>query len=299
MKIVVDCVSKGYTLKEGLFKKRKISVLNGVTTHINQGEIIALMGEAKGGKSTLINLLSGRVRPDTGEVLINELNDIDMLRKSCVLIDSFDDKLLVNESVYNNLIYYGKKLGMDELDVEKRIVDLKNVLDFEKIINCKVNELNEINLAKINLATYILDYPAFVFIDEKLDRLSVTSKMVILKDLKRLNKEFKTTIVIASEKIDDVDKICKRVIFVRDGDIVIDDDFEKVKEKYFLNKTVNITFNKSFNLPKGEFNVIENNDYSLVVEIDFNKCDFATLISQFDINTIVDISINTSSVSFK
>lgn len=298
MKIIVDCVSKGYTLKEGLFKKKKISVLNGVTTHINQGEIIALMGEAKGGKSTLINLLSGRTRPDTGEVLINELNDIDMLRKSCAIIESFDNKLSANESVYNNLVYSGKKLGMDELDIEKRIVDLKNVLDFEKIINSKISDLNEINLAKINLATYVLDYPAFIFIDEILDRLNVTSKMVILKDLKRLNKEFKTTIVIASEKIDDIEKICKRVIFVRDGDIIVDDDFDKVKEKYFLNKTVNITFNKSFNLPKGEFNVIETNDYSLVVEIDFNKCDFATLISQFDINTIVDISINTSAVRF-
>lgn len=294
MEIISRDVSKGYLLKEGLFKKKKINVLKNVNLCIKQGEIIALLGEANGGKSTLVNLLSGKSKPDSGEILLDDNKDVGLLKSNCVIINQLDDKLFSNESVYNNLVHYGKKLNMNELDVEKRIVDLKNVFEFEKIINYKVSDLDSLYLAKVNLAINVLNYPCFVFVDDVVNRLSVKDKTILLKDLRRLNKEYKTTIVIVSKDFDDVEKICKRVIFVSRGNVIIDDDLDKVKEKYFSSKIVSITFNKSFNMPKGDFSVVESSDYSLVIEIDFNKCDFASLINQFDINAITDIEIKSN-----
>ena len=294
MEIISRGVSKGYIFKEGLFKKKKISVLENVNLRIKQGEIIAVLGDAKGGKSTLVNLLCGKSKPDEGEILINGEKDINSLKANCAVVDELDNRLLGNESVYNNLVYFGKKLNMNELDIEKRIVDLKNVFDFEKVINFKVNDLNTLYLAKVNLAIKVLDYPCFVFVDDVLNTLSVVDKVIILKDLRRLNKEYKTSIIVISKDFDDVEKICKRVVFIRNGSVLIDDELDNVKNKYFLSKIVSVTFNRSFNIPKGEFNVVENNDYSLVVEIDFSKCDFASFINQFDVNTITDISIKSN-----
>ena len=91
----------------------------------------------------------------------------------------------------------------------------------------------------------------------------------------------------------DIEKICKRVLIVQNGEVVIDNDYENVKKKYWNYKNVSIVFNKSFNIPKGEFEIIENSDYFLKIKVDFDVCDFATLINQFDINTIIDINIST------
>ena len=294
----INCieVSKSYILKDGIFKKRRIQVLEDINLDIKQGEIVAIISETSGGKSTLINLLSGGSIPDSGVVLVDGINDSKTLNKNCSVIKSLNNKLLINESVYNNLVYFGKKMNMSEFDIEKRIVDLKNVLDFEKNINSKVNQLNDISLAKANLAVYLMNSPSFIFVDDVLSRLNPINKMTILKDLRRVNKEFKTTIIVASGDISDVEKICKRVIFLNGGRIVIDDNFEAIKKEYLSHKIISITFNKSFNLPKGDFSIIENSEYFVMIELDFNKCDFATLINQFDINTIVDIEINSASI---
>ena len=107
-----------------------------------------------------------------------------------------------------------------------------------------------------------------------------------------MNKEFKTTIVVSSGDLIDIEKICKRLTIIKDGEIIKDDSFEIVKEEFWNNKEVSIIFNKSYTIPKGDFEILENNEYLLRIKIDFKKCDFATLINQFDINTIIDINIS-------
>ena len=92
MEIISRGVSKGYLLKERLFKKKKISVLENVDLLIKQGEIIAVLGDAKGGKSTLVNLLCGKCKPDEGEILINGSKDINSLRANCVVVDELDNR---------------------------------------------------------------------------------------------------------------------------------------------------------------------------------------------------------------
>ena len=76
-----------------------------------------------------------------------------------------------------------------------------------------------------------------------------------------------------------------------------DGAFSELKKELFNEKEVTIVFNKGANLPKGNFEVIEHGDYMLKIKIDFEKCDFASLINQFDVNTIVDINISNVGIS--
>lgn len=297
MELISRNISKTYDIKERMFKKRTLVVLDNVNFSIKQGEVVALIGKERSGKSTLVNVLSGRDSVSNGVVLIDNEEDNDRLVRSSVVIrDIYGCKLLSNETVFNNLVNVGHKLKLNNLDVEKRIVDLKNILGFEKVINQKVSELDKVNLAKVNLAVYLFNNISLLFIDGAFSELDVMVKTIILKDLKRINKELKTTIVIASNNVMDIEKICKRVIILKDGEVEEDLSFDIFKDKYLKNKLVSIIFNKSFNTPKGDFEIVESNEYSLSVKIDFGKCDFASLINQFDINTIVDISISTLGV---
>ena len=292
MEIISENVSKTYAVKKGLFKHVNIDAVRDFYYEIRQGEIIAFIGEGNSGKSTILKLLSGREIPTGGKIYVDGEENNKKLIEKCQIISNFHSGKLNNESVYNHLLSLGNKLKMSLFDIEKRIVDLKDILEIDSAINKNIRELNCIENAKLNIAIALFNNPSVLLFDEALSEYGVIEKNVILKLLKRVNKEFKTTIILASSDLMDVEKICKRVTYIKNGLIVFDDSYENVKKMYWNEKKVSITFNKSFNVPKGKFEILENGEYYLEVKIDFNKCDFASLINQFDINTIIDINIS-------
>lgn len=293
MEIVIKDVKKTYRIKKNLFKSIEMDVVKNFNYSIKQGEIIGIMGLSGSGKSTIIKLLSGKELPSEGKVLVNGEEDYNTLRNSCEIITDLENKkLLKNESVYNNLVYFGKKYKLDSLDVEKSISTLREIFELDKIINKKIIEITPLELIKVNITISMLKGVSVLFFDSSLSKLGAIERNIILKTLKRLNKEFKTTIVVSSGDLVDVEKICKRLTIIKDGEIIKDDSFEKVKDEFWNNKEVSIIFNKSYTIPKGDFEILENDEYLLRVKIDFKKCDFASLINQFDINTIVDINIS-------
>lgn len=293
MEIVIKDVKKTYRIKKNLFKSIEMDVVKNFNYSIKQGEIIGIMGLSGSGKSTIIKLLSGKELPSEGKVLVNGEEDYNTLRNSCEIITDLENKkLLKNESVYNNLVYFGKKYKLDSLDVEKSISTLREIFELDKIINKKIIEITPLELIKVNITISMLKGASVLFFDSSLSKLGAIERNIILKTLKRLNKEFKTTIVVSSGDLVDIEKICKRLTIIKDGEIIKDDSFEKVKDEFWNNKEVSIIFNKSYTIPKGDFEILENDEYLLRVKIDFKKCDFASLINQFDINTIVDINIS-------
>lgn len=297
MEIISRDIRVVVRIKKGLFNYENIEVLKNFNYTIKQGEIIAIMGEANSGKSTLVNVLSGRKKVDDGAIFVDGEVDYEKLKKSSeVICDFVSQKYINNESVYNNLVAEGKKKKINKFDIEKRIVELRDVLELEKIINKKISELDEISKIKVSVAKSMIGNPSIVYFDNALMGLNVVTKNVVLKLLKRINKEFKTTIVVASVDLIDIEKICKRVSVLKCGEIVVDGDFESVKEKYWGDKLVGITFNKAVVIPKGNFEIVEHSDYYLKVKIDFRKCNFASLITQFDVNSIVDINISSISL---
>ncbi len=298
MEIVVENVSKSIKIKKNFIKSEKIEIVKELNLVIRQGEIIALVGRPDSGKTTIINLLSGKTKPTSGNILVDGVVDDKRLRKeSLVISDYFDYRLANNESVYNNLMIYGSKLRISSLDVEKRINEFKEVVGIDRVFSKKVASLDGLEKIKVNIAMMMLRNPEVIFLDDVFGNISLVEKNIVLKIFKRINKEFKTSIVVASSDIMDVEKICKRVCVVQDGSIVIDGDFEEIKEKYWQEKEIRIIFNKSYSIPKGDIEIVESSEYYLRIIINFNKCDFASFIKQFDINTIVDIYISSVPIS--
>lgn len=293
MEIVSVNVSKEYKIKKGLFKSETIMAISDFNYVIKQGDIIGIMGIRGSGKSTVINLLSGRDLPTSGQILVDNQIDYAKLRSSCEIITSLEEKkLLKNETVYNNLVHFGNKYKLDSLSVEKNISTLKEIFELDKIINKKIGDISNLDLIKVNIVISMLKNSPVLFFDGSLANLKTVERNIILKVLKRLNKEFKTTIIVSGVDLIDIEKISKRLTLIQDGKIIRDDLFDKVKNEFWNHKEVSIVFNKSYTIPEGEFEILENSDYLLRVRVDFKKCDFATLINQFDINTIVDINIS-------
>lgn len=293
MKIISSNVSKVYRIKKTFFRFDKIKVVENFNYCISQGEIVGILGAERSGKSTIVNLLCGKTSPTSGKVEIVGESLCKTLKGNCELISDLDGKkLLKNESVYNNFIYYGNKFKLNSFDVEKSVSVLKELFQLDTIINERIENISRLDKIKVNIMISMLKNTPFLFFDSALIDLDIVDRNVILKILKRLNKEYKTTIIVSSNNLSDIEKICKRVTYIKNGCILKDESLDDLKKEYGNTKEIKMVFNKSFITPKGDFEILENNEYFLKVRVNFDKCDFSTLLSQFDINTIIDINIS-------
>ena len=108
-----------------------------------------------------------------------------------------------------------------------------------------------------------------------------------------MNKEFGTTIFLTSHDVGDIEKLCKRVIIVNDGKIVLDDTMENLKYHYLNKKIVEVKMKEQVNLDDEDGIVIlKDKGYNLKIEVDTTKRDISDVINLLDTDKIIDINIS-------
>lgn len=272
------------------YKKYAIG-MSKVTLEFKNGDIIGVVGTSRSGKSTLIDMLSGHLKPTNGE-LNYEAKKISRVYKEAGV------KLNKNLTVYDNMVYFGKKQKMNELEVENRMAQLRDIFSLNKYINTKAGELSVCNRVKSELAVLLLKTPRILFIDDAFTFLNNADKNEVLKCLKRLNKQERTIIVIAATHVGDVDKIINRIILVSKSEVIYDDNFETFKSKYCTKKIFEVYLNKNVSITKIEgVDILENSEYYYKLRFDNAIGVFTKVINLFDVNTIIDMKLNDEDIS--
>ena len=111
--------------------------------------------------------------------------------------------------------------------------------------------------------------------------------------IKRMNKEFKTTIFLTSHDVGDIEKLCKRVIIINDGQIVLDDSMENLKYHYLSKKIVEAKMKEKVNLDDEDgITILKDKGYNLKVEVDTTKRSVADAIKLLNPDNIIDINIS-------
>ena len=129
--------------------------------------------------------------------------------------------------------------------------------------------------------------------DEPTIGLDPVVKEKIRTLIKRMNKEFKTTVVLTSHDVSDIEKLCKRVIIVNKGQIVLDDTMDNLKYHYLNKKIIDAKMKEKINLDSEEgITVLKDKDYNLKLEVDLKKKSISDAIKVLDPDKIVDINIS-------
>lgn len=271
-------------------KKYYIGVSD-VNLTFSSGEIVGIVGTSRSGKSTIIDILSGKIKATRGKLNYNP-------KEISKLYNELGIKLNKNLSVYDNMVIFGKHQKMSELDVENRMSQLRDIFTLNKYINTKVGELDETNRVKCELAMLLLDSPRILFIDDAFAYLNNGAKNEILKCLKRLNKQERTIIVIAATRVVDVEKIINRIIITSKNKIVYDDAIEKFKIKYGDKKIFEVYLNKNVSINRiDDVEVLDSSEYYYKLQFINKEGMFARVISLFDVNNIVDLKISDQDLS--
>ena len=209
--VIVENLSKNYFKKEAV---KEISFT------INENEILGLLGPNGCGKTTTIAMMLGLLKPSNGRVVIHgldiEKNRISLLHKMNFISPYIE--LPKKLSVKENLIVYGKLYGVKF--ISDRIKYLSEKLRLEEFINKKTGELSSGQKNRVSLAKALINDPKILFLDEPTASLDPETGDFVRSFIEKISKEKNMSILLASHNMNEVKRLCKKVLMMKDGCLI-------------------------------------------------------------------------------
>jgi len=201
--------------------------LQNINLEIAKGEFVFLVGSSGAGKSTLMKLLYREESPTTGKVVVGGVDvakipadNVPNLRRRMGIIFQ-DYKLLQNQTVYDNVAYVIRTLGMRSKDVDDRVKGAVSIVGLSHKLYSKPSELSGGEQQRVGIARAIVNGPALLIADEPTGNLDPTTSMEIMEILDQINQRG-ITIIISTHDHTIVNHFRKRVIALDKGEVVRD-----------------------------------------------------------------------------
>lgn len=283
---------------KNIFKpKYKVKkAVNNISFSVEKGEVVAFIGPNGAGKSTTTKMLTGILYPSSGDVSVMGINPVKERKRLSYEIGTVfgqKEQLWVHLTPYDNFKFFGAIYDIPAKVVEKKIEEFNEIFELQDFINIPVRNLSLGQRIRCEIVASLIHEPKILFLDEPTIGLDPVVKENIRVLIKRLNKEKKTTIFLTSHDVGDIEKLCKRVIIVNDGKIVLDDTMENLKYHYLNKKIVEVKMKEQVNLDDEDGIVIlKDKGYNLKIEVDTTKRDISDVINLLDTDKIIDINIS-------
>ena len=201
--------------------------LRGINLHIKPGEFVFLVGSSGAGKSTLMKMLYLEERPTRGNVYVAGIdignlspNKIPSLRR-CMGIVFQDYKLLQNHTVYDNIAYVIRTMGISSREIESRVMGALKVVGLEDKYKSKPCELSGGEQQRVSIARAIVNGPPLLIADEPTGNLDPKNSLEVMQILEQVNQRGITILVSTHDQVM-VNYFRKRVITLDHGQVVRD-----------------------------------------------------------------------------
>ena len=211
--------------------------------NIEQGEMVGYLGPNGAGKSTTIKMMTGVLEPTTGEILVDGVVPYKNRSKNAQkigvvfgqrsqlwwalpLVESF--KLL--KDIYQ----------IPDKDYKDLLEFYQSLVDIEPLLHKPVRQMSLGQRTLSDILAAFLHNPKIVFLDEPTIGLDVSMKAKIRTLIHALNKEKKTTVILTTHDMGDVDALCKRIVIIDKGKMLYDNDIEHLKSFFGSYRTLKI-----------------------------------------------------------
>ena len=226
-------------------------VVNNINFTIEDGESVAYIGPNGAGKSTTIKMLTGILKPTSGNILVDGIDP---------------QKERIKNAKHIGVVFGQRTSLWWDIPVEESFLLLKNIYEISDSIYQKNMDLFQLYFGleefiqrpprtlslgqrmRADLAAALLHSPSTLFLDEPTIGLDVETKDNMRTLIKKINQEHGVTIVLTSHDLKDIEDICKRIIIIDNGDIICDKSIEQLFQEYSMEREIQITLKKSKNM---------------------------------------------------
>lgn len=234
-------------IKDLSFSYDNDKFINNLNLNIENGEMLGIMGNTGCGKSTLVQLIAGLIKPNNGQIIIdgdnitNKKFDKAILRKKLGIVFQFPEMQLFEQTVQKDIYFGLKKFRLSDEEKYKRAKDILALLnlDFDKIKDKSPLALSGGEKRKIAVAGILVCNPKYLILDEPIAGLDSDSRENFMKLLVKL-KETGITIIIISHNADYIAEYCDRVIVMDNGQIVLNDSPDNIFNNFECLQKLNI-----------------------------------------------------------
>lgn len=230
---------------KGLFSRKKLvrNAVKDISFTIDEGEIVGFLGANGAGKTTTLKMLSGILYPTQGEISVMGYKPWerkkDFKRQFSIVMGQKNQlwwDLPANESLeLNRCIYQIEKKDYDEI-----VGYLTELLDVKDLLKVQVRRLSLGERMKMELIASLIHRPRVLFLDEPTIGLDIISQRNIRDFINGYNKEYKTSIILTSHYMNDIENLCKRTIIINNGTIVYDGELKEINSVMGQNKLLKI-----------------------------------------------------------
>ena len=306
--IKVESLSKKFKVKikekgfsgsvKSIFKPRykEITAVKDISFNVAKGEIIAFIGPNGAGKSTTIKMLTGILYPSSGEIKVLGIDPVKNRKKLAYEIGTVfgqKEQLWMHLTPYDNFKFFGAIYDLKDDKVEEKIQEFIEVFDLKDFIDTPVRNLSLGQRIRCEIVASLIHEPKVLFLDEPTIGLDPVVKETIRSLIKKMNKEYETTVFLTSHDVGDIEKLCKRVIIINNGQMVLDDSMENLKYHYLNTKIIEAKMNTKLDLNDEDgIKVLKDKEYNLKIEVDTKKRSISEAIKLLNPDKIIDINIS-------
>jgi ABC-2 type transport system ATP-binding protein len=222
---------------KGLFHRQyeQTVAVNDVRFQIEPGELVGFLGPNGAGKTTTLKMLAGLLHPTSGSAKVlgyTPWERADGYRRQFALVLGQKNQLWWDLPARESLELNAKIYGIPADRFERTVAEMTELLAVKDKLNVSVRELSLGERMKMELIASLLHQPKVLFLDEPTIGLDVVSQKTVREFIRRHNAEQKTTILLTSHYMADIQALCQRVIIIDHGKIFFDGKLDAIVDRF-------------------------------------------------------------------
>ena len=251
------------------------TAVNNVSLSIEKGEFIGIMGHTGSGKSTLVQMLNGLMKPTSGQVLLDgediwaNPKDIRKIRFKVGMVFQYPEYQLFEETVAKDIAFGPTNMGKSGAELEKAVNDAARFTGLkDELLEKSPFDLSGGEKRRSAIAGVIAMNPEVLVLDEPTAGLDPMGRDVLLSQIVQYHKERKNTVILVSHSMEDIARVADKIIVMNKSNLVM---FDKTKEVFSkgrelekiglrvpqITKIMLDLREKGFNVPEGILTVDE------------------------------------------
>ena len=274
----------------------EIRAVDRVSFGVEEGEVLAFIGPNGAGKSTTIKMLTGILYPDGGRVEVLGIDPVKKRKQLAYQIGTVfgqKEQLWTHLTPYDNFCFFGAIYDLSGREAERRIAELSEIFELSDFINTPVRNLSLGQRIRCEIVASLIHKPKVLFLDEPTIGLDPVVKENIRMLIKQMNRELHTTIFLTSHDIGDIEKLCRRIVIVNSGQIVMDDSMEHLKYHYLNKKIVEVKLQEETVLPPTQgITILKQKGSHVRFEVDTSVMKINDALRSIDAEHVEDINIS-------